>query len=99
MTEAQYVQRLLAAYRALPDSTGHVRAADRVLAQRLFHEGLPLDLVCTAFRVAMSRRRARPPDAAPLPTIRSLHYFLPVIEEARDLDRGYLDYIAGRPLQ
>lgn len=97
VTEAQYVHRLLRAYRSLPDTTNRVRTADRQLAKTLFCDRVPLDLVCTAFRVALSRRHARPADAPPLPTIRSLHYFLPVIDEALDLHRDYLDYIANRP--
>lgn len=93
MTETQYVWRLLQDYRSLPDTCGRARPADRQLAKTLFHDGVPLDLVWAAFRVAISRRRARPRDAEPLPTIRSLHYFLPVIEEARQLPKDYLDYL------
>lgn len=95
MNEAEYVRRLLAAYRALPQTTGHVRAVDRQLATDLFHSGLPLELACTALRVAISRRRARPADAPPLPVIRSLHYFRAVFDEARDLPQGYLDHLAA----
>lgn len=97
MTETQYVRRLLEAYRTLPHTTGRVRPADRRLAARLFRDGLPIDLACTALRVALSRRRARPPEAEPLPVIRSLHYFLPLFDEARSLQQGgYLDYVDAR---
>lgn len=96
MTEAQYLRGLLSAYQQTPGTTGKIRPADRKLARRLFSEGVPLALIQTALRVADSRRRARPEDAPPLPTIRSLHYFLPVIEEALELHQGYLDYVAGR---
>ena len=42
---------------------------------------IPLTTVETAFLLASLRRAARRPDAIPLGPIRSLHYFLPVIEE------------------
>jgi len=41
--------------------------------------------VRTAFVLAAARRLMRPADAPPLGTIRSLAYFLPVIEEVLDM--------------
>ncbi|MGH9379257.1 MAG: hypothetical protein ACRD2Z_01390 [Thermoanaerobaculia bacterium] len=96
MTQAQYIRRLLADYQSLPDTQGHLRPADRRLARRLFHDGVPLLLVRAAFRVAVSRRRSRPAGATPLAPIRSLHYFLPVIDEAKNLPRAYLQYLCAR---
>jgi hypothetical protein len=96
VTEDLYVQRLLAAYRELPDGSGKVRAADRRLAVQLFRDQVPLDLVTAAFHLALARRRARPPGEPPLNPIRSLHYFLPVLDEARTLDPDYLRYIVYR---
>ena len=96
MNQTRFVSRLLCDYKRLPDTSGHVRPADRRLAQRLFNDGVPLPVVLAAFRVAISRRRARPNHKEPLQTIRSLYYFLPVIEEALLLPSDYLDYIAGR---
>ena len=55
-----------------------------------------LELVNAAFQLALARRRARPEDLPPLGTIRSLHYFLPVIDEARTLDPEYLGYVVQR---
>ena len=43
--------------------------------------GIPLTTVETALLLASLRRANRRPDALPLGPIRSLHYFLPVIEE------------------
>ena len=99
MTEHLYVRRLLEAYRELPDASGRVRAADRRLAVQLFRDQVPLELVNAAFQLALARRRARPEDLPPLGTIRSLHYFLPVIDEARTLDPDYLAYVAYRAQQ
>jgi hypothetical protein len=93
MTRDQYVQRLLDAYRRLSEGSGKVRPADRTLAGQLYDDGVPLLLVETAFRIAVSRRQRRPHDAPPLQPIRSLRYFLPIIEEGQSLSAGYLDYL------
>lgn len=76
-----YVRAVLDAYRRTAHATGHVRTADRRLAERLSLRGVPLDTVKGAFLLATARRLARPPDAAPLGLVRSLAYFLPVIDE------------------
>ena len=48
-----------------------------------------------ALVLAATRRLMRPADAPPLGTIRSLAYFLPVIEEVLNLHvgPGYFDYL------
>jgi len=90
-----YVQAVLSLYRRLPGTVTRPRRADRLLAAELHRRGLPLDVVEIALRLAVGRRITRPPDAQPLPPIRSLHYFLPVIEElpAGPPPDGYLDYL------
>ena len=82
----EYVRQVLAAYRATPGTTGAVRGPDRLLAVQLYERGVPLVAVENALVLAASRRLARPAHAPPLPTIRSLAYFLPVIEEVLHLD-------------
>jgi hypothetical protein len=77
----QYLWRVLEAYRTTPGTAGVVRRADRVLAMQLHERGVPPDAVENAFVLAALRRMIRPADAAPLGTIRSLAYFLPVIDE------------------
>lgn len=81
--EVRYVQALLRAYLDLPDTPSRTRSADRVLARSFFAQAVPLDLVRAAFALACARRACRPTNAAPLESIRSLHYFLPVLEELR----------------
>ena len=88
----QYVQRLLDAYRRTPTTAGRVRPADRRLAVQLFRRGVPLSMAQAAFSLAASRRIFRDPGAAPLHPIRSLHYFLPVLDEIRSEPIGP-DYI------
>src|SRR5271157_6414584 len=80
-----YVCRLLEAYRTTPGTAGVVRRPDRMLAAQLHQRGVPLEAVENAFVLAAARRTIRPADAAPLGTIRSLAYFLPVIEEVLDM--------------
>jgi hypothetical protein len=76
-----YRQTLLDLYLRLPDTPCRVSRHDGCLVQQLWQRQIPLTTVETAFLLASVRRAARHPDAIPLGPIRSLHYFLPVIEE------------------
>jgi len=60
---AQYVRRVLDAYRATPGTCGVVRKPDRALALRLFVSGVPLAAVENAFILAAARRLIRPAAA------------------------------------
>jgi len=80
-SQEQYTRRVLAAYRNTPGTTGTVRRPDRVLAAQLYQRGVAVSIVENAFVLAAARRLIRPNDALPLGTIRSLAYFMPVIEE------------------
>src|SRR5215471_17015307 len=55
----------------------------------------PLRVVESAFLLASLRRLARPSDGPPLSPIRSLAYFLPVIDEllAHPSPDNYLEYL------
>jgi hypothetical protein len=81
----EYIERVLRAYRQTPGTTGTIRRPDRLLAAQLYARGVPLDTVENALLLAASRRLFRPNQAPPLGTIRSLAYFLPVINEVLDL--------------
>jgi hypothetical protein len=85
MEQRDYVRRLLDAYRTTPGTCGAVRRPDRLLAAQLHQRGVPLEAVENALTLATARRLARPANAPPLGIIRSLAYFLPVIEEALSL--------------
>ena len=52
-------------------------------------------MVESAFLLASLRRLARPSDGPPLSPIRSLAYFLPVVDEllAHPAARNYLEYL------
>jgi len=81
----EYVRQVLDAYRKTPGTTGTIRRPDRLLAAQLHQRGVPLPAVENAFVLAAARRLIRPADSAPLGTIRSLAYFLPVIDEVLGL--------------
>lgn len=90
----QYVQRVLDGYRRTPTCAGRVRRADQRLAHRLYDQQIPLCLVEAAFSLAAMRRLYRPFEAAPLAPVRSLQYFLPILDEIRTqaIDPGYIVY-------
>ena len=77
----QYIRQVLEAYRKTPGTMGTVRRPDRMLAAQLYQRGVSAAVIENAFVLAAARRLMRPADALPLGTIRSLAYFLPVIEE------------------
>jgi len=78
----EYVRAVLAAYVELGDTPDRARPADRALAAQLFDREIPLNLVRDALILAYARRTLRPPDTPPLPPVRSLYYFMPVIENS-----------------
>ena len=92
---ALYTRAVLTLYVDLPDTPLRVSLQDQRLAQRLFEMGVPVSLVETALLLGSLRRLCRPSDLRPLPRIRSLAYFQPVIEELQEhsVQDGYLDYL------
>ena len=94
----EYVEKVLQAYRQTPGTTGHVRRPDRLLAAQLHQRGVPLHAVENALVLAAARRLLRPATAPALPIVRSLAYFLPVIEEVLELNvsEDYFQHIRGR---
>ncbi len=84
-SQEQYVRQVLDAYRNTPGTTGTVHRPDRTIAAQLYQRGVSVKVVENALVLAASRRLIRPPEAMPLGTIRSLAYFLPVIEEVLEL--------------
>ena len=79
--QEEYIRQVLEAYRKTLGTAGTIRRPDRVLAAQLYQRGISVSTLENAFVLAAARRLMRPADALPLGTIRSLAYFLPVIEE------------------
>jgi hypothetical protein len=93
--QGKYVRQVLEAYRKTPGTMGTVRRADRLLAAQLYQRGLSLKVIENALVLAATRRLIRPSEAPPLGPIRSLAYFLPVIEEvlASRVSPEYFEYL------
>jgi hypothetical protein len=98
MTPAAYFDKVLAMYRALPGTSGRLGRADRLLAYDLQRRSVPLETIYAALLLATLRRVTRPPDRPALPPVRSLAYYLSVVEEIlrHPLADGYLGYLERR---
>jgi hypothetical protein len=93
--QEEYIRRVLEAYRKTPGTMGTVRRPDRALVLQLYQRGVSVSVIENAFVLAATRRQMRAADAPPLGTIRSLAYFLPVIEEVLGLrvSPDYFQYL------
>jgi len=98
LSQQEYVHRVLETYQKTPGTSGRVRRPDRMLAAQLYARGVPPIAIENALILAAMRRLIRPPDAPPLGPIRSLAYFLPVIEEVLELRVGpdYFEHLRGK---
>src|SRR5688572_17897853 len=92
---ALYVAAVLTLYIDLPDTPLRASLLDQRHARIWFDRGVALEVVETAFLLASLRRKIRPADVPPLPRIRSLAYFQPVVEELllHPAPDGYLQYL------
>ena len=98
ISQEEYIRRVLEAYRKTPGTMGTVRRADRLLAAQLYQRGLAIQVIENALVLAATRRLMRRAGAPPLGTIRSLAYFLPVIEEVLQsrVSPDYFDYLRNK---
>lgn len=98
--EAEFVRAILDYYLWLPGTSTVVSRHDRACARALFRRGVPLEVVRGAMAVAVARRTFR--QGHPLPRVRALHFFLPVIDELLEVpcEPGYALYLEHklRPL-
>jgi hypothetical protein len=92
---ALYVTAVLTLYVDLPDTPLRASVPDQRQARTWCDRGIALPVVETALLLACLRRTARPPEVPPLPRIRSLAYFQPVIDELLEhpTQSGYLEYL------
>jgi hypothetical protein len=91
--KGDYVRAVLDCYLWLPGTGTVTSRHDRRCARVLYTRGVPLELVKAAMLTAVARRTFRRGD--PLPRIRALHFFLPVIDELLEVgvDVGYVQYL------
>lgn len=111
LSQSAYLKAVLDLYVSLPDTPRRPRPDDRYLALQFHRQALPLVQVEAALLLGLARRVFRDqPD--PLEPIRSLRYFVPLLEEVRrsEVDERYVHYLrdrlghllragAGRPLR
>lgn len=95
-----YVEAVLNRYLWLPGTPTRISRHDRRLARTLYEGGVPLAVVQAALLLGASRRTFRAESAPPLPPIRTLHFFLPLVDELREQPLGadYLEYLEQKLL-
>jgi hypothetical protein len=93
-----YRQTFVELYLRLPETPRRLSRFDLRLVRQLGERQIPLPVIETAFLLATVRRAARRPDALPLGPIRSLHYFMPVIDEllSHPVPESYLPYLRSK---
>ena len=95
MTQAAYIRAVRTFYLQLPNTHHSFSRSDRSLASTLYQRGIPCDVVRSALLLAIARRVCRDPSAPSLPPVRSLHYFIPAIDEIlrQPLPKSYVQYL------
>jgi hypothetical protein len=90
-----YTAAALKLYLQLPETPLKASANDKRTAETLYARRIPIGTLELALLLGSSRRLARSPELPPLSPIRSLAYFLPVIEEMliTPVPNHYLDYL------
>jgi hypothetical protein len=96
--EDHYVRLIRDLYLKLPITANRFNQSDRLVAAELHRRSVPIELVRSAFVLAAARRLTRNPNAPPLTPVRSLRYFLPVIDEirAQPLPPRYIEYLESK---
>lgn len=91
--ERDYVRAVLDCYLWLPGTACVTSRHDRRCAEQLYRRGVSLEVVKSAMLVAVARRIFR--RGGPLPRVRAIAYFLPVVEELleRPCEAGYVQYL------
>lgn len=82
--EAKYQEAVLKLYLDLPETPSRAEPQDRKWAAELYSRRVELTTVESAMLLASLRRLQRPADVPKLSPIRSLAYFIPVIQELVD---------------
>lgn len=95
---ADYITTVLTIYLQLPETPLHASFQDRRHARQLYNRGVSLSVIESALLLASLRRLLRPEDLPPLSPVRSLAYFLPVIDEllAVPVPDNYLEYLRSK---
>ncbi len=95
IAEKEFAAHLLSLYLRLPHTPARTSRTDRQLAAEWYVQGITWETLEGALLLATARRSLRVPALPPLPPIRSLHYFAPLLEEvlATPLAPEYVQYL------
>jgi hypothetical protein len=95
-----YVEAILKRYLWVPGTPTRTSRGDRLLARSLYERDVPLAVIQAALLLGAARRAFRSEGAPPLLPIRTLHYFLPIVEELLEqpVDTGYPEYLENKLL-
>jgi hypothetical protein len=101
IADTAYGMAVLLLYVALPDTPRRASPYDKTVARALFERGVPLEVVESALLLGSLRRCVRPSEALPLPRIRALAYFSPIVDELQQhpLPAGYQEYLRRKARQ
>jgi hypothetical protein len=96
--DTPYLRSVLELYCRLPHTPDRPRPDDRFVVRRLELQQHPVQRVQAALLLGTVRRLFRVDDSDPLMPIRSIRFFLPIVDELRvtGLDPGYIDYLARK---
>jgi len=97
MRQQDYVRTVLDAFVSLPSAPLRPRRDDRFLAEKLYRQSVPLRVLQYALLLGCARRELQEHDE-PVQPIRSLRYFVPVLEEVRHqpVDAAYVRYLRSK---
>ncbi len=95
LDRTEYTRSVIRMYLSLPETPQRAARSDWILANQLFDRRIEVETVRHALLLATVRRLGRPPEMPRLALIRSLHYFLPAVDELREqpLPAGYPEYL------
>jgi hypothetical protein len=94
----EYAVAALKLYLQLPETPLKASSNDRRTAEALYARGISLAAIESALLLASVRRLSRPAGLPQLSPIRSMAYFLPVIEEIlfNPVPNDYLGYLRNK---
>ena len=97
MRQKDYVRTVLDIFVSLPRAPLRPRRDDRFLAEKLYRQKVPLPVLEYALLTGCVRRELQEHDV-PVQPIRSLRYFVPIVEELRHepIDAGYVRYLRSK---
>lgn len=97
-TPSPYVRSVLQLYTQLPSTPSRPAKDDQFVAHKLQLQRIPLRRVHAALLLGSARRVFRVDSNEPLLPIRSIRYFLPVVDELAfaHVDTAYIDYLCQK---